>query len=281
MDLGNKDDSDLGRQEDRMMAGMTVQEISRLVNRYIGVSGGYLGDFSYSSHRSFYPEYCDLDFNPDSIQGTTRERFIDIATNASPADQAKIVRGILEKYPPGSDERRTKELHDEFLHLADRLQGAPSVKTPTLASTSEVVTRALRDAETLLKNNGATSGVDRVHTALHGHLRVVCLQAGIEFRPDATMVALMKQLRDQHPALSNLGPREQDIAQVLRALSSIMDSLNPIRNNASVAHPNDQLLDHNEAMLVINVTRSVLHYLDGKLSVKPPKPKPASMWDNF
>jgi hypothetical protein len=95
------------------------------------------------------------------------------------------------------------------------------------------------------------------------------------------MVALMKQLRDHHPALSNLGPREQDIVQVLRAVSSIMDSLNPIRNNASVAHPNDQLLDDDEAMLVINVTRSVLHYLDSKLSVKPPKPKPASPWDSF
>jgi hypothetical protein len=153
------------------MAGLTSQEIAKLVNRYIGVSGGYLGDFSYSTHRSFYPEYCNLDFDPDSIGGTTRERFIHIVKNADSADQAKIVRGILEKYPAGSSELRTKEIHEEFLNIADRLQGAPSVKTPTLVSTSEVVTRALRDAETLLASNGAASGVDRVHTALHGHLR--------------------------------------------------------------------------------------------------------------
>lgn len=250
------------------MAGMSSLEIARLVNRYIGVSGGYLGDFTYSTHRSFYPEYCDLDFDPDSIQGTTRERFMHITSKASPADQAKIIRGILEKYPVGSTELRTREVHEQFLQIADRLQGAPSVSSPNPAITSEVVTRALRDAETLLQTNGATSGVDRVHTALHGYLRAVCEISGIEYRSEATMVALMKQLREQHPALSDLGTREQDINQVLRALSSIMDSLNPIRNNASVAHPNAQLLDRHEAMLVINVTRSVLHYLDGKLSVK-------------
>jgi hypothetical protein len=46
------------------VAGLTRQEIARLVNRYIGVSGGYLGDFSYRTHAEFYPEYCDLDINP-------------------------------------------------------------------------------------------------------------------------------------------------------------------------------------------------------------------------
>ena len=36
----------------------------------------------------------------------------------------------------------------------------------------------------------------------------------------------------------------------------------PVRNNASVAHPNEDLLGHEEAELVINVGRSLLSYLD-------------------
>ena len=44
--------------------GLTRPEITRIVNRYIGVSGGYLGDFSYGSHYDFYGEYCELDLNP-------------------------------------------------------------------------------------------------------------------------------------------------------------------------------------------------------------------------
>lgn len=38
-----------------------------------------------------------------------------------------------------------------------------------------------------------------------------------------------------------------------------------MRNNASIAHPNDDLLGRNEALLVINVGRSLLTYLDGKI----------------
>jgi hypothetical protein len=46
--------------------------------------------------------------------------------------------------------------------------------------------------------------------------------------------------------------------------------LNPVRNNASVAHPNEDLLGHEEAELVINVGRSLLSYLDAKLGTPLP-----------
>jgi hypothetical protein len=42
--------------------------------------------------------------------------------------------------------------------------------------------------------------------------------------------------------------------------------LNPVRNNASVAHPNEQLLGRDEALLVINVGRTLLSYLDAKVA---------------
>jgi hypothetical protein len=38
-------------------AGLTNGQILGIVNRYIGVSGGYLGDFTYGTHSDFYAEY--------------------------------------------------------------------------------------------------------------------------------------------------------------------------------------------------------------------------------
>jgi hypothetical protein len=38
-----------------------------------------------------------------------------------------------------------------------------------------------------------------------------------------------------------------------------------LRNRASLAHPNEELLDHDEALLVINLGRSLLRFLDAKL----------------
>jgi hypothetical protein len=117
----------------------------------------------------------------------------------------------------------------------------------------------------LLKTSGATSGVDRIHTALHGHLLALCDAAGIATAPKASMAAIFKILRQEHPKLDDHGPRHQDIEKILNSMGAILDAFDPLRNQASVAHPNEQLVDEAEAMLVINMGRTLLNYLDAKL----------------
>lgn len=250
----------------RQPHALTRGEIQRIVNRYIGVQGGYLGDFSYASHAAFYSEYCDLDIDPYEFEGTTRERFIGILSSQPAQNQARIIRGLLDRCPvdEGPD-TRTPELRDELLRLADRCDGH-MVQSHLPTSASEVVARAIADAEALLRATGATSGVDRVHTALHGYLIAACAAAGIARAPDASMAALLKTLRREHPRLQDLGPRSADIERILNACGTIADALNPVRNRASVAHPNEMLLPAEEAALVINAARSVLSYLSAKLS---------------
>jgi len=245
---------------------MTDAEITRVVNRYIGVSGGYLGDFSYRTHADFYPEYCDLEIDPYGIEGTTRERFIAILSSLPPRDQAKVLRGVIERFPPdqGPDARRVA--HAGLLKVIKRLESGPLIVGTTPQITSEVVLRALRDAENLIQTSGPTSAVDRVHTVLHGYLQAVCNGEGIAYKRDDSMVALFKKLRLGHPRLADLGPRGQDVEKVLKSCANILDAFLPVRNQASVAHPNQELLDEPEARLVINVGRSLLHYLDSKLS---------------
>jgi hypothetical protein len=100
--------------------GLTKLEINKVVNRYIGVSAGYLCDFSYQKHRDFYLD-LDLDIDPDSYTGTTRARFIQILSQSRPDVQARILSGILDKYPVGSSELRTQERHDEIAAWIARL----------------------------------------------------------------------------------------------------------------------------------------------------------------
>ena len=248
------------------VAKLTRPEIYRVANDYIGVSQGYLGDFSYRSHAEFYPYHCDLDIDVERYRpGTTREVFIRILEVAEAADQAKILKGVLSKYPPDSSEKRQK-LAPEVRGMVARLEGAPAVSSPRPKITTSTVERAIRDAETLIEKSGATSGVDRVHTALHGYLIAACDAAKIAYPADPDLTQLIKLLRQQHPNLQSVGPRAQDITQVLRATAVILDALNPVRNRASVAHPNPSLLEQAEAMLVVNAARTILHYLDAKLS---------------
>lgn len=249
------------------MIGLTNQEIMKIVNRYIGVSGGYLGDFTYRTHTEFYPEYCDLDIDPNNFQGTTRERFIEILRNASPDIQSKIVRGVLDRFSIGAENKpqtRNQELFNELIEVADRLENISLISAPTLKTTKIVVEHAINDIETLIKSNNAISGVDRIHTALHGYLQALCDRDEIQYRRDDNMARLLKLLRQNHPSLKNVGPQSQDIERILNSFSNILDALNPIRNNASIAHPNEYLIEKDEAILIINVARTLLFYLEAK-----------------
>lgn len=244
--------------------GMQPGEIIRLVNEYIGINGGYLGDFTYRTHEEFYPVYCNLEIDPSTLPGTTRERFLEILKTATAKQQALIIRGVLQKYPVGSTERRNQELYDRFSAIAARIEGMV-VDFSTIENTHDVVAHALQDAEVMIREGRPVSAVDRVHTALHGHLRYICKAKGITLNGQETLTQLYKALRQNVADFQPQGPHAEDIGKVLRSAAAILDALNPLRNQGTVAHPNENLLEEAEAMLVVNVSWSLLSYLDSKL----------------
>lgn len=248
-----------------MPTNLTPSEILTIVNQYIGVNSGYLADFTYRTFSEFFVEYCNLTIDPKQYSGTIRQRFISILSDAEPPTQALILRGILKKYPSGSIPLRTPERYEEINSLIARLEESASlVATLSPKASSDVVNRAISDAETLLQTNGATSSIDRMHTALHGHLENLCNSTGINHPTDASITSLYKLLRTQHPKMKNLGPHSEQIDQILKSFAAAIDSLNTLRNRASVAHPNPSLLPTEEARLYINTTRTLMVYLDSK-----------------
>jgi len=135
---------------------------------------------------------------------------------------------------------------------------------PTISATN-VVRKALADADSLLQTNGAISAIDRLHTALHGYLRSVCAEAQIEISENAAVTALFKALRTKHHAFQYLGHQENEINKILMSFASIVDSLNTIRNHGSIAHPNETLLENDEAELTVNAVRTLFNYLVKKV----------------
>ncbi|KQQ71627.1 hypothetical protein ASF73_11955 [Xanthomonas sp. Leaf131] len=247
------------------MGELRSSEIHWVVHSYIGVEGGYLGDFSYKTHREFYPAFCDLDLDLDDYSGnTTRERFTAVLTGVEGNRQAAILRGVAQRYPSGSEHFRTQQAYRKLLELAKRCADGLSVQDTSPTITSDVLRRALSDANTLIQSAGPTHAVDRVHTALHAYLKAVCRVQRIEAPANATITNLFKLLCSEHPNLRELGGQSDTMERVLRCLSSVIDSLNPARNNASLAHANETLLEKDEATLAINAARTVFQYLDAK-----------------
>lgn len=245
--------------------------VRKIVNRYIGVDEGYLGmpaniRFTYRNHEDFYPEFCDLVKKPNEYEGTTREKFIAIFEESSPKEQAKIIRGVIQRFPVSEKFRtRTEELKQELLAEANKLEKINLVKNPELLSTSDVVFEALEDAESLIKERKPVSAVDRVHTAFHGYLRFICTKEKIEFDKKDDVVVLVKKVVEKHSKF-RVPDKEHEIKNIVKNMASISDSLNPIRNSGSLAHPNENLLEDAEANLVINCVRTLLIYFNSKFN---------------
>jgi abortive infection Abi-like protein len=162
-----------------------------------------------------------------------------------------------------------------FVAIDLALDDAPDpVANPNPAFTTEVAERALFDAEQLLSTSGPISAVDRVHTALHGYLREICLRLkGISTQPLASLdvTALFKVLRTT--TVFGQSAHSQHAEKLAQGLAVTIDALNPLRNQGSMAHPNPVLLTEAEAMLAINSARTILHYVDTTVS-PPSKSKP-------
>ena len=247
---------------------LSEQEILVVIMDYIGVSEGYLGDFSYRTHKEFYPYYCDLDINPLDLEGTTRQRFETILKKADDLSQAKILKGVLKKYPiedfVEEVQDKKKSTAESIERLILRLETGQSIPQVQLTITNETVERAIQDARLLIEKNGPTSGVDRVHTTLHGYLKQVCKDAAISHKQDDTLTQLIGNLRANHPALKNLGPRSKDIESILNSFRDILDKMSTIRNRTTLAHPNEALLAEDEALFVIDSSHTILNYLNRK-----------------
>lgn len=256
-----------GSSEDQRL---TRKEIGRLVHNWIGVDGGYLGNFSYAAHDRFWMEVCDLEVETGAFPGTTRACFEDTLYRASARDQAAVLKAILDEYPAPDEpdtnhpKFRTPSLRREIGEWINRLETGDVPIEVSLASASDIVRRALDDADVLMRVSGPQSAVDRVHTAMHGYLLSVCDEVGIACGDRPTMNQLFKALRAGHPNFSDLGTRPEDVARILGSMANILDALNPVRNNASVAHPNEHLMAEPEAQLVINTVRTLLSYFERK-----------------
>lgn len=249
------------------MTGLKSSEVHWVVQVYIGVNEGYLGDFSYKTHRDFYPAFCDLALDPEEFPGkTTREKFIAILTHSEPVAQAAILRGVARRYPVGSEHQRSASAYDTLLEMARRCAESVAVATPSPAISSQVVDHALKDAAALLESRDPVSAVDRAHTALHGYLKAACTRERIEVPADISTAQTFKLLRQNHPALADLGAQHESLIRILQAMSTVVDALAPLRNRASLAHANDQLLSREDAVLAINATRTLIHYLDAKFA---------------
>nr|WP_314688234.1 abortive infection family protein [uncultured Pantoea sp.] len=137
-----------------------------------------------------------------------------------------------------------------------------NVSAAPVKNVNENIYQALEDAEVLLQKHGPHRGYDRVHTALHASLRQMCANHGIASNTTNDNVPGLLALITTHlKALPDDG-RNEDVFKMLRSSAAILHGINNLRNNFSMAHPTETLLNEADARFAINLVRSIMTYVD-------------------
>jgi hypothetical protein len=180
-----------------------------------------------------------------------------LASSAAARQAAKVLADTLTEVVPNRPYIR------HVVYVIDT--SAPTlVSAPVPQFTSRAVLLALADADHLLEAGSAVSAVDRVHTALMGHLRLLCDRHSLPFAETDGAATLIKKLFKANEQVGSAAHSEH-MLKILRSAGAMLDAFEPLRNRGSMAHANAELLDEREAMLVVNIARSLFHYLDTKV----------------
>jgi hypothetical protein len=97
-------------------------------------------------------------------------------------------------------------MHEPDRHAEFVVGDTPSVASPSLRITSQVIEEAIEDAEHLLESRGDVNSLDRFHTTLDSYLVVPCDDAGLAYGADPGVTDVF-ELSKQQPALQATGPR--------------------------------------------------------------------------
>jgi len=129
-------------------------------------------------------------------------------------------------------------------------------------SLTEVITKAIADAELLMSHGKFDSAFDRVHTAFHGYLRKILDNKRIAYEESETLNQLYNKLHTNISSNISSTPIAELVRSCLRSSSGAIASINDMRNRHSLSHPNETLLQNREAEFAIKLVKCLSEYIN-------------------
>lgn len=129
---------------------------------------------------------------------------------------------------------------------------------------TEVIEKAIVDAEVFMAEGKYTSAFDRVHTAVMGYFRKKLNDLSVSYEESDTLGQLYNKIHE-HIAKSMTTNIGSLMKTAIRSASGVISSINELRNRHSLAHPNDELITDKEAKLCINMAKTITDYIESVL----------------
>ncbi|WP_346673706.1 abortive infection family protein [Escherichia coli] len=90
---------------------------------------------------------------------------------------------------------------------------------------------------------------------------VQLVEPGVCIRTNDNVPGLLSLITAHLKDLPDDG-RNEDVFKMLRSSAAILHGINNLRNNYSMAHPTETLLNEADARFAINLVRSIMTYVD-------------------
>ena len=241
------------------------------IERFLGMSSGYVLDFSNRTFEEFILENTGIDIYDDKYNyssGSKANRLRSFWEKESNYIVGKTIKALIEHrkttvilgYQKIDDKENS--LIVECEKIAERLL----INTPVEAidalnvegKSSEISLLAESIIESIEKNQPQV-GLDRLHTYMTNYLRSLCSKYGI--KTDKT-IPLNSLLGSYVKELEKRSLVESEMSiKILKSSISIFESFNEVRNDKSLAHDN-KILNYNESILIINNVLNVLKFIN-------------------
>lgn len=160
---------------------------------------------------------------------------------------------------------RRASISEMFSPILDQLRKSEednNVDFTQITSRSATVCKAIEDAEVFIREGHYDSAMDRIHTAFHGYLRALLDYHGVVYQSGDSLPSLYSQLHTCYEASIQPTDVAARVKTILRSAGGMVQTVNELRNNNTIAHPNEQLINKREAQLVIRLVNAVVDYIE-------------------
>jgi len=213
-----------------------------------------------------------LSFKEDGVEDVYQERHAQILFIAAKAgfDYPVTANTLVDWWGEvrilSSYAERREYISQKFSPLLKTLResedNGTDVNFQQIATRSGTVQKAVEDAEVFIREGRYDSAVDRVHTAFHGYLRQLLTEHGVTYEADDGLPALFAKLHGYYGGSIQPADVADRLKTILRSAGGMINAVNELRNNNTIAHPNGQLIQKREAQLVIRLVNAVVDYIE-------------------
>lgn len=252
------------------MANLTPKE-KMLLEKLLGMSGGYVLHFSDRTFAEFFADTINLDIDDDKYRshGTSKANrlraFWSVEENHV---VGKVMSEMIDMVPEAEDQSQVDLKTKCSLILGQLLRGVAVEDIGALDVTSEERTFRLLAAAVrrAIDDGDPDAALDRLHTYVTKFIRQVCKGRKIDTDEKKPLHALIGEYTK---VVKNDGCIESEISErILKSSIANFELFNHVRNRQSLAHDNE-LLGKAESLLVVSHIVSTIRFIQAVEQEQP------------